>query len=177
MPAVLEYFFNKFLRVFHQSKLELSDSDENWAKTSPLHLQIFQSSNCVDSRIVHCVSSNVPSNCLPERTWIRACKVTLVAFVWLFSTVCLQMCPQIACIRGCIITQVAFVWFFSTVCLQMCPQITRLIGCKITQVTFVWLFSTVCFQVCPQIACLRWCIITLAAFVWLFSTVRFQMFP
>ena len=26
---VLEYFFNKFLRVFHLSKLELSDSDEN----------------------------------------------------------------------------------------------------------------------------------------------------
>ena len=51
---VLEYFFNKFLRVFHLSKLELSDSDENWAKTSPLLLQIFESSNCVDSRIVQC---------------------------------------------------------------------------------------------------------------------------
>ena len=55
---VLEYFFNKFLRVFHQSKLELSDSDENWAKTSPLLLQIFESSNCVDSHIVHCVNKS-----------------------------------------------------------------------------------------------------------------------
>ena len=36
----LEYFLNKLLRVFHQSKVELSDLDENWAKTSPLHLQI-----------------------------------------------------------------------------------------------------------------------------------------
>ena len=43
------------MRVFHQSKLELSDSDENWAKTSPLLLQIFESSNCVDSRIVQSI--------------------------------------------------------------------------------------------------------------------------
>ena len=38
------------------------------------------------------------------RLW--GCKVTLVAFVWLFSTVSFQMCPQIACLRhihiGCI---------------------------------------------------------------------------
>ena len=45
-------FFNKVLRVFHQSKVELSDLGENWAKTSPLLLQIFESSNCVDSHIV-----------------------------------------------------------------------------------------------------------------------------
>ena len=48
----LEYFFNKFLRVFHQSKVELSDLGENWAKTSPLLFQIFESSNCVYSHIV-----------------------------------------------------------------------------------------------------------------------------
>ena len=48
-----EYFFlKKFSRVFHQSKVELSDLGENWAKTSPLLLQIFESSNCVDSHIV-----------------------------------------------------------------------------------------------------------------------------
>ena len=46
-------FFNKFLRVFHQLKVELSDLGENWAKTSPLLLQICESSNCVDSHIVH----------------------------------------------------------------------------------------------------------------------------
>ena len=39
--------------------------------------------------------------------------ITQVAFVWLFSTVHFQMCPQIACMRRCIITHVAFVWFFS----------------------------------------------------------------
>ena len=48
----LEYFSNNILRVFHQSQLELPDLDQNWAKTSPLLLQIFESSNCVDRRIV-----------------------------------------------------------------------------------------------------------------------------
>ena len=38
----LEYFSNNILRVFHQSQLELSDLDQNWAKTSPLLLQIFE---------------------------------------------------------------------------------------------------------------------------------------
>ena len=35
----------------------------------------------------------------PQRTWLRGCKVTLVAFVWLFSSVYFQMCHQIACLR------------------------------------------------------------------------------
>ena len=42
-------------------------------------------------------------------------------FVWLFSTVCFQMCPQIACQWGCKVALVAFVCLFSTVCFQMCP--------------------------------------------------------
>ena len=49
----LEYFSNQFLRVFHQSKLELSDLDEKWPKSSPLLLNIFDSSNCVDRHIVN----------------------------------------------------------------------------------------------------------------------------
>ena len=32
----------------------------------------------------------------PQRTLVRAGKVTLAAFVWLFSAVCFQMSPQIA---------------------------------------------------------------------------------
>ena len=51
--------------------------------------------------------------------FIWRCIIALVAFVWLFSTVRLQMSPQIACLRGCIITLVAFVWLFCTVCLQI----------------------------------------------------------
>ena len=49
----LEYFSNQFLRVFHQSKLELSDLDEKLPKSRHLLLNIFESSNCVDRRIVH----------------------------------------------------------------------------------------------------------------------------
>ena len=49
----LEYFSNNILRVFHQSQLELPDLDQNWAKTSPLLLQIFESSNCMDSHIAY----------------------------------------------------------------------------------------------------------------------------
>ena len=52
----LEYFSNQFLRVFHQSKLELSDLDEKLPKSRPLLLNIFESSNCVDRRIVQCIA-------------------------------------------------------------------------------------------------------------------------
>ena len=50
---------------------------------------------------------------------LRICKVTLVAFVWLFSTVRFQMCPQISCMRRGIVALVAFVWFFSAVPLKL----------------------------------------------------------
>ena len=33
----------------------------------------------------------------------------------------LQMIPQIACLIRCIVTLLALVWLFSTVCFQMCP--------------------------------------------------------
>ena len=89
-----------------------------------------------------------------QRTRSRACKITLGAFDWLFSTVRLQMCPQIACPRRCKITLGAFVWLFSSVCFQMCPQIAYPRRCKITLGAFVWLFSSVRFQMFPQIASL-----------------------
>ena len=55
---------------------------------------------------------------------LRGRIVELVAFVWLFSTMCFQMSPQIACLRGCKVTFVAFVWLFSTVYFQMCRIVT-----------------------------------------------------
>ena len=111
---------------------------------------------------------------LNQRAWIGAGKVTLVAFVWLFSTVRFQMCPQMAGIGSCIITLVAFVRLFSTVCFQMSPQSACIRGCIVTLVAFVRLFSTVHFQMSPQMACPWGCIVTLVAFVWLFSTVFFK---
>ena len=64
-----------------------------------------------------------------------------------------------------IVTLLAFVWLFSTVRFQMSPQIACLWGCKVTLVAFVWLFSTVRFQMCSQMACTRRGIVTLVAFV------------
>ena len=61
-----------------------------------------------------------------------------VTLVWLFSTMCFQMSPQITCQRGCIVTLVAFV--FSTVRSQVCPEIACLRRDKVTLVAFVWRF-------------------------------------
>ena len=69
-------------------------------------------------------------------------------------------------LRGCIFALLAFVCPFSTVCLQMCPQIARMRRCITTQAAFVRLFSSVRFHVCPQMNCLRWRIVTKIAFVW-----------
>ena len=78
---------------------------------------------------------------------------------------CFQMSPQIAFLNGCIVTLVAFVWLFSTVSHQMSPQIAFHRRGIIALVAFVCLFSTVCFQMLPQIACMRRCIVALVAFV------------
>ena len=65
------------------------------------------------------------------------------------------MDPQIACMDGCKVALVAFVWLFSSVCFHVCPQTAFMIRCIVTQVAFLWLFSSVCFQMCTQIACMR----------------------
>ena len=44
--------------------------------------------------------------------WDGCSTFALRTFVWLFSTVCFQMCPQIACQWGCKVALVAFVWLF-----------------------------------------------------------------
>ena len=109
----------------------------------------------------------------PQRTWIR---VTLVAFFLLFSTVCFRMSPQIACITGCIIILDALVWLFSSVHFQMCSQCSWIRAGIVTLVALVGLFSTLRFQVFPQIACPREYIITLAAFVWPLTFTNFHQF-
>ena len=55
------------------------------------------------------------------------------------------MPPQIACPRESIVTLVASIWLFSTVCFQMIPQIACWLGFKVALVAFVWLslFSNV----------------------------------
>ena len=75
------------------------------------------------------------------------------------------------------LTLVAFIWFFSSVHFHMSPQTECMKRGIVTSVAFVWLFSTVRFIMSPQNACLRRGIFTLLAFVWFFSTVRFYMCP
>ena len=78
----------------------------------------------------------------PQRTWIRAAKLTLVAFVWLFLGVFFQMWPQIVCLRRGIVTLVAFIWLFSTVYFHMRLQRALIRAGKLTLVAFVRIFST-----------------------------------
>ena len=78
------------------------------------------------------------------------------------------------CQRESIATLVAFVWLFSSVRFQMCPQIAIIRRRKVTLIAFVWRLSTMCFQMCPQLPCPNWCKVALVALVWPFSTVRFR---
>ena len=49
----------------------------------------------------------------PQLACLRGCKVTLITFVQLLSTVCFQVCLQMACSRRGIVTLHAFAWLFS----------------------------------------------------------------
>ena len=71
----------------------------------------------------------MPFQVPPQIAFLRGCIATLVAFVWLFSTVGIQMCPQIACLIAYIIALVAFILFFPTMSFQMSPQRVYARGC------------------------------------------------
>ena len=86
------------------------------------------------------------------------------------------MSPQMACMRRCIVALVAFVWLFSTVCFQMLPQMACMRRCIVTLAAFMWLFSTVCFQMSPQIACMRRNIATLITFAFWFNEIVSHFF-
>ena len=74
----------------------------------------------------------------PQRTCPRRCKVTLAAFVWVFTTLCFQNFPHGACVRGFKITLVAFVHLFSTLCCKIFPQSACLSKFEATMVGYVW---------------------------------------
>ena len=93
------------------------------------------------------------------------CKVTLVAFIWLFSKVCFQMSPQITCPRRCKVTLVAFVWLFSTIFLNVSSMYFDQRRHTISLVALVYLFPTVHFHLRPQVSCLILCILATVAFV------------
>ena len=64
------------------------------------------------------------------------------------------MSSQIALCRKCIVTLVTFVWFFSTVSFYMSLQSTWKRRKKVALVTFVRLFTKMSFQMNSQMACL-----------------------
>ena len=83
---------------------------------------------------------------------IRGYIITLVAFVWLFSTVRFQMFPQIACQGGFIVTLVAFVLLFSTMRFQMFPQIACQGGWDKKNYKYeVWLLTIAIGEILPEI--------------------------
>ena len=110
----------------------------------------------------------------PQMSCLRGCRVTLIAFLRFFSTVCFQMPPQMASLSGCIVTLIAFFLLVSTVGIHMFPQIGCIMACIVTLVAFVWFFWTVGFQMCPQSACIKGCKVALVAFIVLFSNVYFS---
>ena len=57
-----------------------------------------------------------------------------------------QMYLQNICTGSCKVTQVAFSWLFPTVPFKVSPQIAYLSGCKVTLVAFVWLFLHCAFS-------------------------------
>ena len=102
-------------------------------------------------------------------TFQRFIKVALVAFVWLFSTVYFQMCPQAVFPRWCKVTLCVFKWFLKPLAVCYLDVFSKCLlrrmhyhtnctccfllacqgGCKVTLTAFVCLFSTVAFK-CPQ---------------------------
>ena len=101
--------------------------------------------DCICLVLFHCAFSSVFSNCQFEKK--QNC-IALVVVVWLFSSVCFQMRPQMACPRRCIVTLATFVWLFPTVSFQMCPQIGCLNRCKVALIALVcfspeWVFKCV----------------------------------
>ena len=104
------------------------------------------------------------------------------------------MSSQIALYRKCIVTLVTFVWFFSTVSFYMSLQSTWKRRKKVALVTFVRLFTKMSFQMNSQMACLlfpfsivscqmfsqiacsRGCKNTLVTFLRLFSIVIVKFF-
>ena len=84
----------------------------------------------------------------PQIASLRLCKVTSLAFVWLFSTVrlkCLlnQLWSAQAKSHGLHSFYFSPVWVFK--CIFKWPACS-LRGYKVTLVAFVWFFSTVCCQ-------------------------------
>ena len=75
-----------------------------------LHQRMHSHIGCICLTFLHCVFSNESSNAMPAMMLSQTGCIFL-----LFFSVGFQMNYQMACLRGCIVTLVAFIWPFSTV--------------------------------------------------------------
>ena len=64
---------------------------------------------CICLAFLHCAFSNVASTCLPEKMHNHTGCICVTFLHYAFS-------PQMASLRRGIVTLIAFVWFFSSVC-------------------------------------------------------------
>ena len=121
---------------------------------------VFNFSQCVSFLIV------------PQVAWSYRCKVTLLAFLRIFSRMSFQMRPQTACMNRCKVALARFMRFFNSVSFLMVPQVAWSYICKVTLFAFVRFFSKI-IQMCPQTACMNRFKVALATFIRFFPRVSF----
>ena len=91
----------------------------------------------------------------PQSTYIRGCIITLIAFFFTFLESVFSNVSSNGLYKKMQSHINTFVWLCSTVCFQMSPQITCTKRSITTLVALIWLFSTGYYQMVPQSACIR----------------------
>ena len=129
---------------------------------------------CICSTFLHCVFSNVFSNCLPERMHNHIGYICLTFLHCAFSNVSLNCLPEWRHNHiGCIFLTFLHCVFSNVSSNDLLEKRRNCIGLQmaclrkgiVTLVALVSFFSTVVFQMYPQIAWVRGCIITMVACV------------
>ena len=92
----------------------------------------------------------------PQRTRSGEGKVTLVAFIWFFSTVCFKMPHQIACLRRGIVTLVAFVWLGDIVSLLLQILYICILETNANVIVVLFLFHGQFESCCLQMVASNW---------------------
>ena len=138
-----EYFSFKFCPVFHQSALEWSYFDQNWAKTRPFLFKIWKFSNSMDSRIVHCNTDF--SIYLLGLCWSNSC----IAYICI--SVSREMSPQTSSSPKWFVAISTRMRLLSSVGQHVIPQITSPTTWFVATHTLVQLLSTVGKHVIFQI--------------------------
>ena len=90
--------------------------------------------------------------CGPQMAYLGRCVITLVIFLWLFSTVFSNVSSNCLLLRmKC--SYWLHLFDFSLLCII--KRVVRLSAprrCKVTLVAFIWLLS---YQMCPQMVCIE----------------------